>query len=268
VASSPLHLPRGARSTAIEAARAAGAIQLRNLGSVQQIRYKGEIDLVTEVDLQAERAIVDLIRLRFPRHRVLAEEGSVGGDDPEFRWIVDPLDGTTNYSHGFPFFCVSIGLEVGNRIGLGVIYDPVRDELFEAQVGKGARLNGLPIKVSGATELARALLATGFPYDRALFPLAMLQFRTVSLRCQAVRRVGSAALDLCYVANGRFDAYWEQTISPWDVAAGSLIVSEAGGVMSDLAGEPFNVHGASVVASAPGIHSQLLAVLHGVASAD
>lgn len=244
-----------------QAARAAGAVQIQHLGQVRQIRYKGEIDLVTEIDELCERTVVELIRQRFPDHRVLAEEGSVGGDNPDYCWIVDPLDGTTNYAHGFPFFCISIGLEVRGQVELGVVYDPVRRELFEARRGRGARLNGRPIRVAATDALARSLLATGFPYNRALFPRALRQFEVLSLRCLAVRRLGSAALDMCYVANGRFDGYWELTTNPWDVAAGSLIVAEAGGVLSNLAGGPFDVRGGAVVASAPGVHHELIEAL-------
>lgn len=253
--------PRGARRLAVAAARAAGRIQLRHLGLVQEVRYKGEVDLVTEVDVECERVVVDLIRARFPRHRVLAEEGSVLGEDPRYRWIIDPLDGTTNYSHAFPFFCVSIGLEVDGQVVLGVVYDPVRHELFEAERGRGARLNGRPIRASAATALGRSLLATGFPYNRARLSSAMRQFEAMSRRALAVRRMGSAALDLCYVACGRFDAYWELSVSPWDVAAGSLLVLEAGGVVTDATGAPLDLAGGSIIASARGIHASLVEAL-------
>lgn len=249
--------PADARALAVQAASAAGTVLVEHLGRVRQIRFKGEIDLVTEVDLESERLVVDLIRQRYPRHRILAEEGSVGGDDPDYRWIIDPLDGTTNYAHGFPFFCVSIALEVRGCVALGVVYDPVRDELFEAQIGGGATLNGQAIHVSATQDLAHALLTTGFPYDRALFPSAFRQFEALSLRSLAVRRLGSAVLDLCYVACGRFDAYWELFANPWDVAAGSLIVAEAGGLVSTVAGEPFDLGRGGVLASAPGVHAAI-----------
>src|SRR5262249_9637390 len=162
-------------------------------------------------------------------HTILGEEGgSHGGSDTRFRWLVDPLDGTTNYTHGFPLFCVSIGFEVDGELTFGVVYAPYVDELFVALAGSCATLNGKPIRVSGVRELRQAMLATGFPYDRDALPRALRSFETLSFAGQAVRRVGSAALDLCYVACGRFDAYWEHIVRPWDLGAGALIVREAG----------------------------------------
>jgi myo-inositol-1(or 4)-monophosphatase len=187
----------------------------------------------------------------------------VAGPDVGARWFVDPLDGTTNYAHGFPFFSVSIGLEVASRLALGVVFAPVLDELFVAEAGRGARLNDRAIGVSGTTELRQSLLATGFPYDHAGFPRALRSFEALSLRSQAVRRAGSAALDLCYVACGRFDGYWEHQVMPWDMAAGALAVLEAGGLMTATDGSAFGVEAGSVVATNGGIHAAVLEAIAG-----
>jgi myo-inositol-1(or 4)-monophosphatase len=201
----------------------------------------------------------------FPTHAILAEEGGAhSGTDPRYRWIVDPLDGTTNYAHGFPFFCVSIGLEVEGRLTLGVVYAPSLDELFVAEAGRGATVNDRPIHVSSIDDLDQALLATGFPYDRAQFPRALRSFEVVSLRSQAVRRAGSAALDLCYVACGRFDGYWEHSVKPWDVAAGALLVREAGGSVSGTDGSAFGVESGQVLATNGILHAPTLAALAGL----
>jgi len=246
---------------ATEAARAGGAVLREGYGRVHSVRFKGDVDLVTEVDVRAERTITDLIRSRFPDHRILAEEGTIGGDDAAHRWLIDPLDGTTNYAHGVPVFCVSIGYELEGQMTVGAIYDPSRDELFVARAGRGATSNGQPLAVSNQVELGRALLTTGFPYDRALLPRALDQFSTFCGRTQAVRRIGSAALDLAWVAAGRFDAYWETVIQPWDVAAGSLIAAEAGARLTDLAGAPFAVDGGEILASNGHLHELMLEIL-------
>ena len=248
-------------AVAVEAARAGGAVLKESYGHVRSIRFKGEIDVVTEVDVRAERAITELIRSHFPDHRVLAEEGTLGGDDLDHRWLIDPLDGTTNYSHGVPIFCVSVGYERQGSMAVGVIYDPILDELFLARAGGGATVNGEPLEVSATRELGRALLTTGFPYDRSRFPPALAQFGALTQRSQAVRRIGSAALDLAWVAAGRFDAYWESTVFPWDVAAGGLIAREAGAQVTDLAGGQFGVEGGEILASNPHIHAAILNVL-------
>jgi myo-inositol-1(or 4)-monophosphatase len=200
----------------------------------------------------------------FPSHSILGEEGGARvGSDPRFRWIVDPLDGTTNYAHGFPFFCVSIGFEVEGALMLGVVYAPCLGELFVARRGAGATLNGRPIQVSDTRQLPQALLATGFPYDQALFPRALRSFEALSLRSQAVRRAGSAALDLCYVACGRLDGYWEHHVKPWDLAAGALLVTEAGGEISRVDGSAFSVDGGEVLASNAALHAPLIQALAG-----
>lgn len=254
-------LAETAREVAIRAAREAGKLLKRHLGKVRHIQYKGETHLVTEADILSEKTIVDIIRRHFPDHQVLAEEGSVGGDNPDFRWIVDPLDGTTNYAHGLPIFAVSIGLEAYGQMVLGVVHDPNQGELFVAEKDGGVTLNGRRIRVSTTSRLAPALLATGFPYDRSLLPESVRQFEVLSYRCLAVRRLGSAALALCYVAAGRCDAYWETAVSAWDVAAGWLLVQEAGGTVTDLRGGPFRLDTRPILASNGHLHEAMIEAL-------
>jgi myo-inositol-1(or 4)-monophosphatase len=246
------------------AARTGGEILRRRVDSIREIRHKGAIDIVTDVDLESEQAVCATLLGAFPTHTILAEEGGArGGTDSRYRWIVDPLDGTTNYAHGFPFFCVSIGLEVDGALVLGVVYAPSLDELFVAEAGRGASLNDRPIQVSAIHELDQALLATGFPYDRAEFSRALRSFEVMSLQSQAVRRAGSAALDLCYVACGRLDGYWEHAVKPWDVAAGALIVLEAGGAVSGTDGSVFDVESGQLVATNGMLHPPITAALAG-----
>jgi myo-inositol-1(or 4)-monophosphatase len=248
---------------ALVATRAGGDILREHFGSVLEIRYKGEIDVVTEVDVMAEAAIVSTIRSAFPDHQVLAEEGTTGGSNPRHRWIIDPLDGTTNYSHGLPPFSVSVAYERDGVVQVGVIYDPTQDELFVASRGGGATLNGQPMHVSNVSVLRRALVATGFPYEKELLPRALGQFAAFAQRAQAVRRIGSAALDLAYVAAGRFDAYWEASIRAWDIAAGVILVEEAGGKVSDIAGRPLDLNSPhlTVLASNAVMHTTMLETL-------
>jgi myo-inositol-1(or 4)-monophosphatase len=246
---------------AAAAARAGGDVLRESYGRVQSVRFKGATDLVTEVDVRAEQTIVALLRSHFPTHQILAEEGSVGGDDPCHRWIVDPLDGTTNYAHGLRIFCVSVGYERDGKLAAGAVYDPSQDELYQATAGGGATLNGQPISVSSTEVLVRALLGTGFPYDRDLVPVALRQFAAISMQAQAVRRAGSAALDCCWVAAGRFDGYWENVVNAWDVAAGALIAIEAGATVTDVHGAPFQVEAGSIMLGNPTIHSLLLAAV-------
>lgn len=247
---------------AVAAARIAGGILRERFGQVQRIRYTGEIDLVTEADDIAERSIVDEIRRHFPDDSILAEEGSTGGANPDRRWIVDPMDGTTNFAHGYPFFAVSIGLEVRGNLELAVVYDPVQDELFVARAGGGAFLNGERIRVSTTDQLRAGFLCTGFPYDRAQMEPALELWRRFVLRAQAVRRDGAAALDLCYVAMGRFDGFWEQSLQPWDVAAGALMVVEAGGQVTGYEGGAFALELPAVLASNGLLHPDLLRVIN------
>jgi myo-inositol-1(or 4)-monophosphatase len=246
---------------AAEAARLGGKILLEGYGQVHSVSFKGAVDLVTEVDVRAEKAIVGLLNERFPTHQVLAEEGSVGGDDVRHRWIVDPLDGTTNYAHGLRIFSVSVGYERDGQLAAGAVYDPCQDELFLATAGGGATVNGQPLHVSETDTLLRSLLGTGFPYDRALMPVALRQFAAVSMQVQAVRRAGSAALDCCWVAAGRYDGYWENIVKPWDVAAGALIATEAGATITDVTGAPFQVEAGSILVASPAVHPLLLAAV-------
>jgi myo-inositol-1(or 4)-monophosphatase len=256
---------RRAREVGIQAARRAGALLRQRVDSIREVRHKSAVDLVTDVDLASEQEICATLQAAFPTHTILAEEGGVrGGSETRFRWIVDPLDGTTNYAHGFPFFCVSIGLEVEGRLTLGVAYAPSLDELYVAEAGRGALRDDRPIQVSRTAELSQSLLATGFPYDRAQFPRALHSFEVMSLNSQAVRRAGSAVLDLCYVACGRLDGYWEHAVRPWDVAAGALIVREAGGTVTATDGSPFEVDAGQVLASNGRLHQAMISTLGGL----
>jgi len=252
--------------TAMTIARQAGDRLREGWGQVQEIGYKGEIDLVTEYDRASEALIVAALQEAFPDHHIYAEEegeiAAAGGDKGGCTWLVDPLDGTTNYAHGFPAFAVSLALACQGRMEVGIVYDPLRDECFTARHGGGAALNGRPIHVSTTAPLRRSLLATGFPYDVWTSPENNLDhFRDFVLHAQGVRRAGSAALDLVYVACGRFDGYWELKLHPWDVAAGALIVQEAGGRVSDFGGGPDFTSGREIVASNGRIHEEMLAVL-------
>jgi len=243
-------------------ARMAGDLLKKRASRGFRVEHKGAVDLVTEVDRHSEQAIVEAIRSAYPNHSVLAEEGTIRAESSALRWIVDPLDGTTNYSHGYPCYAVSLALERQGRIDLGVVYDPLRDELFEARRGGGAHLNGRPLSVSSTDRLTDSLLATGFPYDIRTSPENNLDhFARFALRAQGIRRDGSAALDLCYLAAGRFDGFWEMKLSPWDVAAGALLVAEAGGRLSDFAGGPFRIDDRQVIASNGRIHEQMITIL-------
>ncbi|TPW17135.1 MAG: myo-inositol-1(or 4)-monophosphatase [bacterium] len=243
-------------------AREAGALLMTGFGRGIAIELKGAIDLVTDMDRRSEELVVGRLTGEFPGTTVLAEEGSRGDDAGSGLWIVDPLDGTTNYAHGFPVFAVSIGLERAGVMELGVVFDPTRWECFAAGRGRGATLNGEPIGVSSRDDIGASLLATGFPYDIRTSPQNNLaEFNRFALRARAIRRAGAAALDLCYVAAGRFDGYWEQKLAPWDVAAGSLIVTEAGGMVSGYSGEPPVVRSGRLVASNGRIHAAMLACL-------
>lgn len=246
---------------AVEAARQAGCELLEHLRTDFQISKKGRINLVTEMDLRSEKIIVDRIRRSFPDHQVLAEECGWQGEESSYKWVIDPLDGTTNYAHGYRFFSVSIALEAQGEVVLGVVYDPVTDELFTARCGQGARLNGSPIWVSDEDALVDSLLCTGFPYDLPEIRRNLDFFERFVLRARAVRRDGSAALDLCYVACGRFEALWELTLNPWDVAAGKLILEEAGGRVTRLDGSTYTIYDREILATNGKIHDQMVEVL-------
>jgi len=244
---------------AIAAAQEAGRIQMLYFGRSQPVEYKGEFNPVTEVDRLCERAIVEMISDVCPDHDILTEESPFEGKGSPWKWIIDPLDGTTNYLHGFPCFCISIGLEVEEEVEMGVVYVPPLNELFHAENGKGAFLNGERIKVSRVDRLPRSLLCTGFPYDvheHADFYLRY--FRQFITKCFAIRRPGSAAIDLSYLAAGRFDGFWEFKLHAWDVAAASLLITEAGGKVTDLQGRPFSIYSEVILASNGLVHEEML----------
>lgn len=248
---------------AIRAATAGGEVVREGFGAVSGLRFKGDANPVTEVDEEAEKAVLDLLRAERPDDRVLAEEaGGSAVDAPGRLWIVDPLDGTVNFIHGLPHVAVSVGLWEDGRPRVGVILDPLRGETFSAVAGEGAELDGAPLVVSGETRMHRSLVVTGFPYDRRAHAGAYARtMGAVLAQVQGVRRLGSAALDLAWVAAGRFDGYWEYGLKPWDTAAGYLIVREAGGRVTGLDGEAFRLDDPGIVAATPGIHRALLTVV-------
>jgi myo-inositol-1(or 4)-monophosphatase len=243
--------------TALLAARKAGEVLRAAFGIEHDITYKGEVDLVTEVDAEAEQVIRNELLGTFPTHGMLAEEGGELAGEADARWIVDPLDGTTNYAHGLSIFCVSIALERAGEVVLGVVHDPMGEETFIAERGRGATLNGDPINVSDTGELIRALIATGLPYDRAEMPEALELFGRFAATTRGMRRLGSTALDLCYVAAGRLEGYYERGIWPWDLAAGSVILEEAGGRLTNYRGDKLDLAGREIVASNGRLHSAM-----------
>jgi myo-inositol-1(or 4)-monophosphatase len=250
------------KDLAIKAAKKAGKLLRENLNKEKKIEFKGEVDLVTELDRASEGLIIDILKSGLPESGILTEEREEIVASNDYRWIVDPLDGTTNYAHSYPVFCVSIALERKGEVILGVVYDPTSEELFVAEKGRGATLNGEEIAVSKTSDLSRSLLSTGFPYDIRTSPDNNLDFfACFALKAQAIRRAGSAALDLCYVACGRFDGFWELKLKPWDVAAGNLMVTEAGGKVSDFAGAPFSLCSKETLASNGLLHEIMIEVL-------
>ncbi|HKA54392.1 MAG TPA: inositol monophosphatase family protein [Candidatus Binatia bacterium] len=251
------------------AAHQAGVLLRDNWLKPKTIEVKTDIvDLVTNVDKAADALITGMLRAQFPTHQIIAEESAVSGQESPYQWYIDPLDGTTNFAHGFPHFAVSVALAHQSRMLVGVVHDPLRDETFCARRGHGATLNGKSLRVSQAPTLDQALVLTGFPYDRRKRSEFYLRFyQAFMVRTQGVRRSGSAALDLCYVACGRADAFWEWRLHPWDTAAGSLIVEEAGGKMSDFAGAPFEVLGEQTLASNGPLHQEMIKVLQQVLAA-
>ncbi|NMC80795.1 MAG: inositol monophosphatase [Chloroflexi bacterium] len=250
-------------TAAVQAARQAGRLLRENFARQHQIMYKGVIDLVTEMDQEAEALITTSLRQSFPDYGFLGEEGSRAEGNGKACWIIDPIDGTTNYAHGYPFFAVSIALEVQGEITVGVVYNPMLDELFTAQKGKGAFLNGEAIRVTSTADIARALLASGFPYDVWTNPINNCRQwekairRTISVRCD-----GAASIDLAYVAAGRIDGYWELDLEAWDMAAGVLLVQEAGGRVSQCFGEDFSINQRNVLASNGSLHPALRTLLN------
>lgn len=245
-------------------AREAGAILRAGYNKEHQVNYKGVIDLVTEVDHQSEAFLLGEVRGKYPDHHIFAEESGIIQGSDQHIWYVDPLDGTVNYAHHIPIFCVSVAYALGGMLQLGAVYDPMRDEMFSAERGKGATLNGQPLQASAVTELQKSLLVTGFPYDAWNTEQDnFANFVHFGKLTQGVRRLGSAALDLCYVASGRFDGFWEMSLKPWDVAAGGLICREAGASITNVDGnDDFISPPQSVVACAPGIHEKILQELH------
>ena len=244
---------------AVQIARQAGALLLPYFHRRVAIEYKGDADLVTEADRASEAFILERLRAYFPDHAVVAEESGSHGAASRYRWYVDPLDGTTNFAHGFPIFAVSIALEQDGEGIVGVIYDPTRDELFEAEKGGGARLNGEPLRVSRVSRLAEALVTTGFPSRKRHKNPNIHLYHQLNMQSHGVRRPGSAALDLAYVAAGRMDGFWEIHLAPWDLAAGKLLVAEAGGCVTDLLGQPHRLDSPSILASNRLLYDQLLA---------
>lgn len=249
-------------ATAVEAVVRAGELQRRKFGSQIRIDKKGAIDLVTEVDLEVERMFRALIAERFPAHIVLAEEMGESGIDSRYRWVFDPLDGTTNYAHGIPIFCATLALEIDGVPTVGAVYDPNRHELFTAERGIGAWLNGERLQVSLTEALSESILVTGFPYDvhERLDDLLAL-FGGFLARARAVRRLGSAAIDLCWTAAGRMDGFWEQSLKAWDVMAGALIVQEAGGRVTAIDGGEWKPYAGNVLASNGRLHDEMVAVV-------
>ncbi len=248
-------------SLARNAAREAGRLLVSRLDTDFSISKKGRINLVTEMDLKSEKLITGLIRDRFPEHQILAEEEGTRQSASPFKWVIDPLDGTTNYAHGYRFFCVSIALEAHGEVVAGVVYDPVTDELFSAEKGSGAWLNDRGIRVSSEDSLGESMLSTGFSYQEDAMRRNLALFNRFILRSRAVRRDGAAALDLCYTACGRFDGFWELSLNAWDVAAGKLIIEEAGGRVTNFRGDPCSIYDAEILASNGRVHDQMIRVL-------
>ena len=247
----------------VELARSAGDVLKHYMGRDKQVELKGRANLVTVADKESEELIIRRIRERYPNHAILAEESGASGAG-EGKWIIDPLDGTTNFAHQYPFFCVSIGFEQAGEVVCGAVYDPCRDEMFSGARGAGSFMNGQRLFVSDVNKLGNALLLTGFPYGvREKIHLAMSQFEAFIIESQAVRRGGSAALDLCYTALGRCDGFWEMDLHAWDTAAGLVILDEAGESVTHFGGRPFSVYGKEIAASNGKIHDEMMTVLAG-----
>jgi myo-inositol-1(or 4)-monophosphatase len=246
----------------MEVVQNAGRLLRERCDTKFAVAHKGVVDLVTEVDLAAEAMIVAAIRKAFPSHSILAEENPGAATDAAVKWVIDPLDGTTNYAHGYPFFSVSIGLEIDGAVEWGAVFDPLRNDLYTARRGEGAFCNSTALRVSEVGALDASLLATGFPYDiRTSSQTNLKNFCAFAVRTQGVRRSGSAAIDLCHVAAGRLDGFWELKLNPWDCAAGYLIVREAGGVVTNFRGRPGSIYEREVIASNGLIHQEMIAVL-------
>ncbi len=248
---------------AVEAAKEAGKIQLKHRNNIGKTYYKGDINLVTEVDLLCEKKILEIIKNNYPEHSILAEEKGEALTGSDYKWIIDPIDGTINYAHDFPCYCASIALEFKKDLVIGVVYQPVLNELFTTQKGKGAFLNGNKISVSKSNRVKDSLLATGFAYDVHDSEIDNIDhFTNFIKRAQGIRRPGSAAMDLCYVAMGRFDGFWELKLHPWDVAAGVLLVQEAGGKINGIGGEDYSIYSKNIFASNGLIHQEMANILN------
>jgi myo-inositol-1(or 4)-monophosphatase len=251
-----------AKRVGLAAAYQSAEILRSQLGKISQIAKKGAIDLVTEADLESERQIIGTIKANFPDHTILAEESGLNEGVGSYQWLVDPLDGTTNFAHQVPIFAISIALAHENNILIGIVLNPVSGELFSAVFGQGAQLNGRRIQVSAANRILESLLVTGFPYNNGeLFNPIIQRFANCIHAAQGIRRLGSAALDLCFLACGRFDGYWEQNLKPWDTAAGSLIASEAGAKITDFSNQDFTVNSKEILATNGHIHAEMLELL-------
>ena len=250
------------KKIAIEAALEAGKYSLEHIDKIKELSCKsGPTDLVTDVDKKCESIITDKIKSNFPKHSILAEESGEYEKEHDYLWLIDPIDGTINYAHGFPVFCTSIGIMYKGVAKIGVVYDPTRDELFFAEEGKGAFLNDKPMKVSDVDKVSESLLASGFAYSHEGREYNLKYFKKALEKAQAVRRPGAAAIDLCYVACGRLDGFWEFFLKPWDTAAGYLIVKEAGGLVTGFEDPSFDVYKKDILASNGKIHSELLEIL-------
>lgn len=250
------------RETALNAANAAGEILKSRYGKVESIDYKSAFNIVTDVDAASEKEVIRIIRESFPDHQILGEESGAHKASSLSRWLIDPLDGTTNYAHSYPFFCVSIGFEHNGEMQLGVVFNPISGELFFARKGNGAVMGNKPIKVSAISSLSTCLLATGFPPDTANATYSNIEeFAKLTDLCHGVRRDGSAALDLSFVACGRLDGFWEYKLAPWDLAAGTLIVREAGGTVTGLANEQFDITSGHVLATNNLVHDEIVTAL-------
>jgi myo-inositol-1(or 4)-monophosphatase len=249
--------------TGIKAAYRSGRILNHHFGRLTRVDKKGAIDLVTAADLESEKTIIDTIHEKFPDHTIVAEESGIVQRDRSARWIIDPLDGTTNYVHGLGIFAVSIAFAIDERIVMGIVYNPLSGELFAAVEGEGAKLSDQPIQATSTTQVSESLLVTGFPYVLENDNGALIKrFSNCLAAARGIRRLGSAALDLCYVACGRFDGFWEENLKPWDTAAGMLIAREAGGVVTDFNAQPFQIEQKQILATNGKIHHEMLALLN------
>lgn len=251
-----------AKSVGVEAIYRGARVLREHFGRISQINRKGAFDLITEADTESEKQIIKIIRKAFPDHAILAEESGANKGTAEYQWLIDPLDGTTNYAHQLPIFSIAIALAIHDKMMLGLVLNPMDGELYSAIAGKGAELNGKPIKVSSIASVASSLLVTGFPYDfDKIAKPAMKRFSACQQASQGIRRLGSAALDICYVACGRFDGFWEQNLKSWDKAAGAIIAAEAGAVITNFSGQPFSIKQKEFLVTNGKIHQEMLDLL-------